>query len=58
MMTTEETVRAALHDQAIRAYGEQRSAQLEPRLAQLAGWIALIEQQPLDLLDEDPDDGR
>jgi len=43
---------------AVARYGQQRAQELEKRLQKIARWIALIQQQPLDLLDEVPDDGR
>jgi hypothetical protein len=52
----EEDIRAALQEAAQRTYGQQRAIELDRRLGEVARWLALIEQQPLDLLDEEPDD--
>ncbi len=52
----EEHIRAALQEAAQRTYGQQRASELDKRLGEIARWLALIEQQPLDLLDEEPED--
>ena len=44
--------------QAIARYGADRALELMPRLAEVAHWISLVEERPLELLDEEPDDGR
>ena len=47
-----------LHRAAIATYGDERAAQLDAKLKELSAQLALIDQQPLDLLDEEPDDAR
>lgn len=37
--------------------GPERARELDTRLMDLARWLALIEEPPLDLLDEEPDGG-
>jgi len=54
-MATEDSVREGLRDAAVQAYGEQRAGELTKRLGEIAHWLSLVEQQPLDLLDEEPD---
>ncbi|MFI5265960.1 MAG: hypothetical protein ACHQ7M_01145 [Chloroflexota bacterium] len=58
-MASEESLRERLQVAAAQAYGEQRAGELTKRLGEISRWLALIEQQPLDLLAEAPDgDGR
>ena len=47
--------REDLEAMAGRLYGSRRTAELGTRLAEIAHWLELVEQQPLDLLDEEPD---
>jgi len=54
-MATEDSLREGLRAAAVRAYGEQRAGELAKRLGEIARWLSLVEQQPLDLLDEEPD---
>jgi hypothetical protein len=53
----EAAIRALLDGAAVEVYGEQRARELGGRLNEIARWLWLIEQQPLDLLDEEPDNG-
>lgn len=57
-MTTSEEILGSLHNEAERRYGQPHARELDARLSQVAGWLELIGQQPLELLDEEPDDGR
>lgn len=58
-MDSEASIHTQLQQAAVGAYGQQRAAELDKRLADVAHWLWLIGQQPLDLLDEEPDsDGR
>ena len=50
-MASEETLRSA----AALKYGQQRADELAGKLAEVAGWLDIVAQQPLDLLDEEPD---
>ena len=54
---SEESLGALLHQAAVASYGDQRADELAKRLGEVAHWLWLIEQQPLDLLDEEPDHG-
>jgi hypothetical protein len=54
-MPSEETLRRALEAAAVEAYGQQRAAELSRRLTDVARWLTLVQSQPLDLLDEEPD---
>jgi hypothetical protein len=54
-MQSEDTLRTLLQEAAVRSYGERRASELSGRLAEIARWMALIDQQPLDLLDEEPE---
>jgi hypothetical protein len=51
----EAATRSELRRMAEAAYGAQRAAELETRLGEIARWLRLIDEQPLDLLDEEPD---
>lgn len=54
-MASEDALRERLHAAAANAYGPERAAELGGRLSDLAQWLRLVEDQPLDLLDEEPD---
>jgi len=54
-MAAEDSLREGLRVSAARAYGEQRAGEMSKRLGEIAHWLRLVEQQPLDLLDEEPD---
>lgn len=54
-MRPEERIVQSLRDAAARAYGQGRADELQPKLDEVGRWIARIEQQPLDLLNEEPD---
>jgi hypothetical protein len=54
-MATEDAVAEGLRFAAARVYGEQRADELAKRLGEIAHWLALVGQQRLDLLDEEPD---
>lgn len=54
-MPSEETLRRGLQAAAVEAYGQERAAELSRRLDDIARWLALVQSQPLDLLDEEPD---
>ena len=56
-MNTEEHLQA-LRQAAELRFGTERAAELAGKLADVARWLELIDQQPLDLLDEEPDLGR
>lgn len=57
--TTEPAILDELRRSAAANYGAERAGELEKRLADTAHALWLIAQQPLDLLDEEPDrDGR
>jgi hypothetical protein len=45
----------SLGQAAAAAYGESRAAELQAKIAEVAGWMKLVDEQPLDLLDEEPD---
>ncbi len=54
----EQSLRDLLRQAAVKSYGEQRASELDKRLASIAHWLWLIDQEPLDLLDEEPDHGH
>lgn len=54
-MPSEDTLRRTLQAAAVQAYGQQRAAELSSRLTDIAHWLSLVQSQPLDLLDEEPD---
>jgi len=56
--TSETDMLADLRRSAASAYGDRRADELGKKLAEAAHNIWLVAQQPLDLLDEEPDDGR
>ncbi|HLG72763.1 MAG TPA: hypothetical protein VK009_20275 [Chloroflexota bacterium] len=45
----------SLRQAAIAAYGEARAAELKGKLAEVGRWLELVDGEPLDLLDEEPD---
>ncbi len=45
----------ALRQAAELAYGRQRAKELETKIAEVASWLKIVDEQPLDLLDEEPD---
>ena len=53
--TTEVAVLEALRADARNTFGQERAGQIDGRLSLAAHWIWLVAQQPLDLLDEEPD---
>jgi hypothetical protein len=58
-MASENSLRDGLQSAAVHAYGEQRAGELGKRLNEIARWLRLVQDQPFDLLDEEPDaDGR
>jgi hypothetical protein len=57
-MMAEQSLRDLLRQAAVKSYGEQRASELDKRLATIAHWLWLIDQEPLDLLDEEPDHGH
>ena len=54
-MAAEDALRSQLQDAAAQRFGEERAAELSHKLGDVARWLRLIERQPLDLLDEEPD---
>ena len=55
MIAGEDSVREGLEAAAARTYGEQRAGELSKRLGEIAHWLTLVGEEPLDLLDEEPD---
>jgi hypothetical protein len=55
-MLSEESIRRQLEAAARELYGSERARELSKRLGEIARWTRLIDQQPLDVLDEEPDD--
>jgi hypothetical protein len=54
---TEPDILEALRREAEATWGAARAAEVQGRLAHTAHWLWLVAQQPLELLDEEPDRG-
>jgi hypothetical protein len=57
-MPQQSDILARLRQAAAARFDVERAAELEAHLIDVARWLDLIEEQPLDLLGEEPDDGR